>query len=81
MFIAILIVAKIRRSYHKVITPIKQKANSLVISIKQKFLIAFTSCFLFIQKRIYNGHKNEKSKTKIHITVIRCKVTITIYNT
>ena len=60
--------AKIRRTYYKGITPIKQKANSLVISIKQKFLIAFTSFFSFIQKHIYNGHKNEKSKTKIHKT-------------
>ena len=35
--------------------------------------------FLFIQKHIYNGHINKmkKSKTKIHITVIRCKATIT----
>ena len=34
--------------------------------------------FLFIQKYIYNGHiKNmKKSKSKIYITVIRCKATI-----
>ena len=35
--------------------------------------------FLFIQKYIYNGHVNKmkKRKTKIHITVIRFKATIT----
>ena len=35
--------------------------------------------FLFIQKQICNGHINEvkKSKTKRHITVIKCKATIT----
>ena len=34
---------------------------------------------LFIQKHIYNRHINKmkKSKTKIHITIIRCKATIT----
>ena len=34
---------------------------------------------LFIQKHIYNGHINKmkKTKTKIHITVIRCKAAIT----
>ena len=33
----------------------------------------------FIQKHIYNGHINKlkKTKTKIHITVIRWKATIT----
>ena len=37
------------------------------------------SFFLFVQKHIYNGHINKmkKNKTKIHITVIRCKATIT----
>ena len=32
-----------------------------------------------MQKHIYNGHINkmEKSKTKIHITLINCKATIT----
>ena len=36
-------------------------------------------CFLFIQKPYYNGHSSKirKVKTKIHITVIRCKATIT----
>ena len=40
---------------------------------------AFVLLFLFIQKHIDNGHINKmkKSKTKIHITVIRCKATIT----
>ena len=35
--------------------------------------------FLFIQKNIYNGHINKmkKTKTKIHITVIRCNATVT----
>ena len=35
--------------------------------------------FSFIQKHIYNGDndKVKKSKTKIHITVIRCKATLT----
>ena len=34
--------------------------------------------YLFIQKHIYNGHINKmkKTKTKIHLTVIRCKATI-----
>ena len=34
--------------------------------------------FLFIQKHSYNGriNKMKKSKTKIHITVIKCKATI-----
>ena len=33
---------------------------------------------LFIQKHIYNGHINKmkKTKTKIHVTVIKCKATI-----
>ena len=31
--------------------------------------------YLFIQKHIYNGHI-KKTKTKIHLTVIRCKATI-----
>ena len=32
-----------------------------------------------MQKHIYNGHINKmkKRKTKVHITVIRCKATIT----
>ena len=35
--------------------------------------------FLFIQKHTYNEHidKMKKTKTKIHITVIRCKAAIT----
>ena len=35
--------------------------------------------FLFIHKRIYNRHinKTKKAKTKIHITVIRYKATVT----
>ena len=35
--------------------------------------------FLFIEKRIYNGqiNKMKQGKIKIHITVIRCKATIT----
>ena len=39
----------------------------------------FVLLFLFIQKRVYNGHINKmkKSKTKINITVNRCKATIT----
>ena len=34
--------------------------------------------YLFIQKHIYNGHINKmkKTKTKIRLTVIRCKATI-----
>ena len=47
-------------------------------------LFAYLACAylffsLFIQKHIYNGHINKikKSKTKIHITVIKCKATIT----
>ena len=34
---------------------------------------------LFLQKQIYNRHINKmkKCKTKIYITVIRCKATIT----
>ena len=40
---------------------------------------SFKKFFLFIQKHIYNGHINniKKTKTKIHVTVIRCKATIT----
>ena len=39
----------------------------------------FFFIYLFTQKHIYKGHINKmkKSKTKIHITVIRCKATIT----
>ena len=39
----------------------------------------FVLFVLFIQKHIYNGHINKmkKGKTKTHITVIRCKATIT----
>ena len=35
--------------------------------------------FLFIQKHIYNGHINKmkKTKTKIHVAVIRSKATTT----
>ena len=47
-------------------------------------LFAYLTCaylffYLFIQKHINNGHTNKikKSKTKIHITVIKCKATIT----
>ena len=41
--------------------------------------LLFFFFFSFIQKHIYNGHINKmkKAKTKIHITVIRCKTTIT----
>ena len=37
------------------------------------------SFFLFIPKHIFNGHINKmkKTKTKIQITVIGCKATIT----
>ena len=44
---------------------------------KDLFLFYFYF-FLFIQKHIYNGHINKmkKTKTKIHIAVIRCKATI-----
>ena len=43
------------------------------------FLLFYFLFFLFIQRHIYNEHINKmkKSKTKIHITVIRCKATIT----
>ena len=35
--------------------------------------------FLFMQKHIYNRYINKikKAKTKIHITIIRCKATVT----
>lgn len=45
------------------------------------FSIKFIYCFffLFIQKHIYNGHldKMKKTKTKIYVTITRCKATIT----
>ena len=49
--------------------------------VKKSSLIEFFVCLfvLFLQKHIYNGHINKvkKTKTKIHITVIRCRATIT----
>ena len=44
--------------------------------VKTVFIFLF---FLFMQNHIYNGHINKIkiSKTEMHITVIRCKATLT----
>ena len=55
------------------------KIDLNVILREQSWILRCKNVFLFIQKHIYNGHINEmqKNKTKIHITVIRRKATIT----
>ena len=51
----------------------------IIIINNSSYFYLFFFFFLFIQKHIYNGHidKMKKSKAKIHITVIKCKATIT----